>query len=274
MSRYWRSLLLAFLTVFSPTPGWPQELPIFDAHIHYSQPDWSVYSPEAALAILDRAGVRWAMVSSTPDDGTLRLFDKAPDRIVPILRPYRTRNDMGTWTGDVSILSYVESRLQRGVYRGIGEFHLAAGEATSAVVRGFVRLAIRHGIFLHAHTDDVAVEELLRLDPKVRVLWAHAGMSAGADTVGRLLDRYPNLSVELALRSDVAPGGQLDPAWRSLFLRHSDRFMVGTDTWVTSQWDRLPDIQAGIRAWLRQLPREVAEQLAFKNAARLTGKPY
>ncbi|MBI3121398.1 MAG: amidohydrolase family protein [candidate division NC10 bacterium] len=274
MSRYWRSLLLAFLAVFSPTPGWPQELPIFDAHIHYSQPDWSVYPPEAALAILDRAGIRWAMVSSTPDDGTLRLFDKAPDRVVPILRPYRTRNDMGTWTGDPSILSYVESRLRRGIYRGIGEFHLAVGEAGSAVVRGFVQLATRHGIFLHAHTDDVAVEELLRLDPKVRVLWAHAGMSAGADTVGRLLDRYPNLSVELALRSDVAPGGQLDPAWQSLFLRHPERFMVGTDTWVTSQWDRLPDIQAGIRGWLRQLPREVAEQFAFKNAARLTGKHY
>ncbi len=274
MARLWRPLLLACLAVLFPTPGFPQELPIFDAHIHYSQPDWSVYPPEAALAILDRAGVRWAMVSSTPDDGTLRLFDKAPDRIVPILRPYRTRSDMGTWTGDPSILSYVETRLRRGIYRGIGEFHLAAGEADTAVVRGFVQLAIRHGIFLHAHTDDVAVEELLRLDPKVRVLWAHAGMSAGADTVGRLLDRYPNLSVELALRSDVAPGGQLDPAWQSLFLRHADRFMVGTDTWVTSQWDRLPDIQAGIRGWLRQLPREVAEQLAFKNAARLTGKHY
>ncbi len=274
MRRFWCPLLLSCLAIFSPTPGLPQDLPIFDAHIHYSQPDWSVYPPEAALAILDRAGVRWAMVSSTPDDGTLRLFDKAPDRIVPVLRPYRTRNDMGTWTGDPSILSYVESRLQRGIYRGIGEFHLAAGEAGSAVVRGFVQLAIRHGIFLHAHTDDVAVEELLRLDPKVRVLWAHAGMSAGADTVGRLLDRYPNLSVELALRSDVALGGQLDPAWRSLFLRHPDRFMVGTDTWVTSQWDRLPEIQAGIRGWLRQLPREVAEQLAFKNAARLTGKTH
>ena len=92
------------------------------------------------------------------------------------------------------------------------------------------------------------------------------------DTVGRLLDQYPTLTVELALRYDVAPGGQLDPAWRNLFLRHPDRFMVGTDTWVTSQWDRLPEIQAGIRAWLRQLPREVAEKLAFKNASRLTGK--
>jgi len=272
MRRILISLLLSGWAVVSPTLGFAQDLPIFDAHIHYSQPDWTVYPPEAALAVLDRAGVTWAMVSSTPDDGTVRLYEKAPARIVPVLRPYRTRDDMGTWTNDPATLTYVEGRLQRGIYRGIGEFHLAAAEANTAVVRGFAELAIRRGIFLHAHTDDAGAEALLRLDPKVQVLWAHAGMSAGPDTVGRLLDRHPNLTVELALRYDVAPAGQLDPAWRNLFLRHPDRFMVGTDTWVTSQWDRLPEIQAGIRTWLRQLPREVAEKLAFKNAARLAGK--
>ncbi|HSD51247.1 MAG TPA: amidohydrolase family protein [Candidatus Methylomirabilis sp.] len=270
MPRGLRNLLPALLLLLPQAPGLAQDLPIFDAHIHYSQPDWSVYPPETALAVLDRAGVRWAMVSSTPDDGTLRLYEKAPARIVPILRPYRTRNDMGSWANDPVILSYVEGRLQRGTYRGIGEFHLDAAETNTAVVRGFVQLGIRRSIFLHAHTDDAGVETLLRLDPKVRVLWAHAGMSAGPDTVGRLLDRYPTLTVELALRYDVAPGGRLDPAWRNLFLRHPDRFMVGTDTWVTSQWDRLPEIQTGIRAWLRQLPPEVEAKLAFKNAARLT----
>lgn len=180
---------------------------------------------------------------------------------------------MATWTDDPSILTYVETRLQRGIYKGIGEFHLSAGQAVSAVVRGFVRLALRDNLSLHAHADDTAVEGLLRLDPKLRVLWAHAGMSSGPDVVGRLLDRYPSLSVELALRSDVAPGGQLDPAWRSLFLRHPDRFMVGSGTWVTSQWVRLPDIHVGIRAWLKQLPAEAAERIAFRNASRLVGVP-
>ena len=63
---------------------------------------WSSYSPDAILALFDKTGVRWAFVSSTPDDGTVRLYDKAPDRIVPVLRPYRTRADMGTWTTDAS----------------------------------------------------------------------------------------------------------------------------------------------------------------------------
>ena len=41
---------------------------------------WSSYSPDAILALFDKTGVRKAVVSSTPDDGTLRLYEKAPDR--------------------------------------------------------------------------------------------------------------------------------------------------------------------------------------------------
>ena len=74
-----------------------QELPIFDAHIHYSRPDWQVFTPERVLAILDRAGVQRALVSSTPDDGTLMLYEAAPQRVVPFLRPYRSRDDMASW---------------------------------------------------------------------------------------------------------------------------------------------------------------------------------
>ncbi len=96
-------------------------------------------------------------------------------------------------------------------------------------------------------------------------------MSAGPEAVGRLLERHPTLWAELALRTDVAPGGRLDPAWRALFLRHPQRFMVGTDTWIPSRWEALPGHLDDVRAWLRQLPRDVADQIAFGNAARLFG---
>jgi hypothetical protein len=251
--------------------GLAQDLPIFDAHIHYSRPAWEPYSPEAALSILDRAGVSRALVSSTPDDGTLRLYEKAPWRIVPFLRPYRSREDMAGWTKNLDILAYVEERLKRGIYRGIGEFHIGPGDAASPVIVGLHRLAASRKLFLHAHTDEVAVEELLRLQPEVPVLWAHAGMVSSPETVGRLLDRYQNLWVELALRLDVAPEGRLDPVWRSLFLRFPDRFMVGTDTWVNSQWEALPEILNRFRVWLRQLPPEVASKVASENAERLFG---
>lgn len=261
--------LAALLLAAAPAAG--AELRIFDTHIHYSMGDWSAYPPDAALKILDAAGVRRALVSSTPDDGTLRLYEKDPARVVPELRPYRSRADMASWFRDPAVLAYVEERLGRGVYKGLGEFHLRAEDARSALMARFVALAVRHGLVLHAHADAGAVEALFALDPRARVLWAHAGMWAGPAEVAPLLDRYPNLSVELALRTDVAPDGALDPEWRALFLRYPDRFMVGTDTWVTSRWEELPRYLAGVRAWLAQLPRDVAERIAFGNAERLYG---
>jgi len=112
-----RSLLLALLVVLGAAAPAAAQFPIFDAHIHYSRPDWDVYTPERALSILAAAGVRRAIVSSTPDDGTLRLYEKAPKGVVPFLRPYRTRDDMGSWPSDPGVQAYVEERLKRGIYR-------------------------------------------------------------------------------------------------------------------------------------------------------------
>jgi hypothetical protein len=108
--------------------------------------------------------------------------------------------------------------------------------------------------------------------PDARVLWAHAGMSASPAAVGALLDRYPDgLRVELALRYDVAPGGRLDPEWAALFARHPERVLMGTDTWIPGQWTRLPELMATAQLWLRQLPPDLAERIAWRNAACLFG---
>ena len=265
-------VLAVFSLGVAPVPGEAQEMPIFDAHIHYSYGDWDTLSPQQALALLERAGVRQALVSSTPDDGTLKLYQADPKRIIPFLRPYRTRGDMGGWHSDPAVQAYVEERLARWVYKGIGEFHLSAADTDKPVVKRLAELAAKQQLFLHAHVDEVAVERLLTLYPEVHILWAHAGMSSPVKEVGRLLDRYPKLWVELALRFDVAPGGNLDPEWRALFLRHPDRFMVGTDTWTTSRWDSLVEEARATRRWLGQLPRNVADQIAYRNGERLFGR--
>jgi hypothetical protein len=142
--------ILYFLAVccLIPLIGMPagaRDLPIFDAHIHYNQPDWSAYTPEAILALFDVAGVRWAIVSSTPDEGTVRVHEKAPARIVPVLRPYRTPADVGSWTTDATLIPYMEARLKRGIYRGLGEFHLSASQAEDPVVKAFALLGERYG---------------------------------------------------------------------------------------------------------------------------------
>ena len=243
---------------------------LFDAHIHYSLPDWTRYPPERILAILDQAGIKRALVSSTPDDGTLALYDKDPARIVPILRPYRNREDMSRWWRDPTVITYLEARLQRRVHKGIGEFHLHGDEAKTPVVKRLTELAAREGLILHAHSDEAAVVELFRLEPRLRIIWAHAGMSSRPREIGALMDRYSTLWADLAIRNgDVAPGGVLDPEWRAVLIRHADRFLIGTDTWTTSRWDALPGSIAEVRHYLGQLPADVAEKIAFKNAERL-----
>jgi hypothetical protein len=264
-------LLAAIL--LAPVPATAQSYPIFDAHIHYSRPDGDVYTPERILSILARAGVRRALVSSTPDDGTLQLYERAPAGIVPALRPYRTPDDMRTWTRDPAVAAYVEERLRRGVYRAIGEAHFGAGDVAAPVVQRVAELAAQHQLVLWCDVDDATVEALLTTYPDARILWAHAGMTASARRVGELIDRHPQLWVELALRTDVAPDGALDPGWRAVFTRHPDRFVVGTDTWVTSRWERVRAATEAVQHWLRQLPAEVAEQIAWKNGERLFPPP-
>jgi hypothetical protein len=256
----------------SATPG---VLPLFDAHLHYSAQAWSAYPPETVAKILDAAGVRSGLVSSAPDEGTFKLKAVLGDRVVPMLGPYRNVSDVFSWASDPSILPYVESIYRPGVHRGFGEFHLLLGQINLPTVRGVLALAQREKLFLQPHADLRALLQMLNYMPEATVLWAHAGLDVGPTQVGALLDSWPRLYVELSLRADIAPNGTLDSQWRELLVRQSSRFMVGTDTWTAGgtftgneRWDTYPDIVKGIRGWLAQLPTDVAEAIAYRNAER------
>lgn len=74
-----------------------RDLPIFDAHIHYKEPAWGPYPPETVIELMDRNGVAMGLVSSTPDQGTILLWEHAPNRIVPELRPYHGTAGSSNW---------------------------------------------------------------------------------------------------------------------------------------------------------------------------------
>src|SRR5256714_5647917 len=155
-----RFLVAAAATLLLAATPAAAQFPIFDAHIHYSKPDWSAYTPERVLSVLAQAGVRRAIVSSTPDDGTLRLYDRSPAGIVPFLRPYRTREDMDSWTRDPAVAAYVEERLdKRHVYRGIGELHLGAADVDAPTLRRIAELAKARDLFVQCHIDETTVEK-------------------------------------------------------------------------------------------------------------------
>ncbi|MFQ5955932.1 MAG: amidohydrolase family protein [Kiloniellales bacterium] len=249
------------------------QLPVFDTHLHYSRESWATFEPRRVIETLNAAEVPRALVSSTPDDGTMRLYREDADRFVPVLRPYRAGVTPGNWLRDPGTASYVAERLGRGIYRGIGEIHLIDDAAAGAPqVRRLAAMAVQRDIILHVHCGAGPVRALFAIEPRLRILWAHAGFTTPPDEIGELLDRHPRLWAELSFRAhDIAPGGRLDPAWRDLLLRHPDRFMIGTDTYVEPRWAIYGELVDQHRQWLAQLPRAVAEAIAYGNAVRLFG---
>src|SRR5689334_10585201 len=89
----------------------PTQLPIFDAHLHYSHDAWELVPVPQAIDIMRKAGLKRALISSAGDDGQQRLYQAAPDLVIPELRPYRTRADVGIWFRDESVIAYLEDRL-------------------------------------------------------------------------------------------------------------------------------------------------------------------
>ena len=259
---------IALVPISAPAPA--AELPIFDAHIHYSQDAWDVVPPKQAIAILRSSGVMRALVSSSNDDGTQKLIAEAPDLIVPELRPYRSGAAAADWVRDDAVLTYLEDRLRRYRYVAIGEFHLYGGDADLPVPRRMVQLARQHGLMLHAHSDADAVERLFAQWPEARILWAHAGFEKPG-RVRDMLRKHRNLWAELAVRTDYVSDGKPLPEWREAFLEFPDRFMVGTDTFVPERWHSVAGNARWSREWLQDLPPDIAERIAWKNGESVFG---
>lgn len=246
-------------------PALATELPIFDAHIHYSHDAWKAVPPKEAIALLRKAGLRKAMVSSSSDEGTQMLVAEAPDLIVPSLRPYRMRGEIGTWVRDDTIVAHLETRLARYRYAAIGEFHVSGADADLPVMRRLVQLAKQYGLLLHLHGDAEAVERVFRQDPQARILWAHSGFAAPAE-VRAVLRRHKQLWADLAFRSDPGSAGKVNADWRAAFEEFPDRFMLGTDTFAPERWWYVTEHAAWARGWLADLPTPLAERIAYRNA--------
>lgn len=243
-------------------------LPIFDAHLHYSEDAWARLPTAEAVALLRQAGLRQAMVSSSSDEGTQKLYAAAPELVLPVLRPYRTRGEIGSWVHDASVITHMEARLKQYRYVALGEYHVYGADADLPVVRRVVQLAREHRLYLHSHSDADAIERQFRQDPGARILWAHAGFEP-PDKVREMLRRHKNLWCDLAFRNDHASGGKVEAGWREAFLEFPDRFLVGTDTYTPERWHYVVEHARWSREWLADLPRDVAERIAWRNGDAL-----
>ena len=245
-------------------------LPIFDAHIHFSHDAAGLFSAGEAVAILERAELKRALVSSSGDGGTRALYAAAPGLVLPSLRPYRRRSEISSWVDDPSVIDFLEDRLTRFKWVAVGEFHLFAPQTGKAVPRRMIELARRHNLLLHAHSDAGAVDAIFAQWPEARVLWAHAGF-VGPDIVGPMLAKHANLWTDLAFRSEHAHEGRVEEDWRGLFAAFPDRVTVGTDTFTPERWHYVAHHADWTREWLGDLPRGLAEKIAWRNGEAMIG---
>jgi len=263
-----RLLPVACLAALSPFAATAAEMPIFDAHVHYSHDAWESVPPKEAIAIMRKAGLRRALVSSSGDEGTHRLVAEAPDLVIPSLRPYRTRGEISTWVRDETVATFLEDRLRKARYAAIGEFHLYGADADLPVPRRMVALAKQYNLLLHAHSDVDAIERLFRQYPDARILWAHSGFDR-PDAVRAMLRKHKNLWCDLAFRTEHGSGGKVPPEWRALFSEFPDRFTVGTDTFTPERWHYIVEHANWTRAWLSDLPPPVAERIGWRNGEQV-----
>ena len=263
-------ILLTMTTAQAQAP-----LKVFDAHLHYNWEPSPLYPLDKVLEIFKRNNVSGILATSRPNAGTHALVDaKAPGLwVVPFIRPYRVRSDIQSWFNDPTIYELVRSEYARGYPRGIGEFHIYGKAAATEWVKKIVDFAVERDLYLHAHCDEEALLILFGHNAKAKIIWAHTGFSTSVTRVRELLDKYPALWGELSYRSGITEsGGKLSAEWRQLFAKYSDRFLIGSDTWINERWFQYDNLMREYRAWLAQLPDEQARRIAHGNAERLFGK--
>jgi hypothetical protein len=267
------AIAAAMLGLASGAQAQQPPLKIFDAHMHWNQEPNPFYSLDKLLEVFRRNNVTGVLATSRPNKGTHQLMDAKPEGlwVVPFIRPYRVRADIQTWFEDPAIWDLIQDEYKRGYYRGIGEFHIYGKSAGAALVKRIVDFAVERDMYLHAHCDEEALLILFGHNPKARIIWAHTGFSTPPARVAELLRIYPGLTGELSYRGGISAGGQLTPEWRELFTRHSERFLLGSDTWINERWFSYDAIFKEYRTWLAQLPPEPAGRIAHSNAERLFG---
>ena len=216
-----------------------RDVPIFDTHMHYNRSAWKPYPVKSVIELMDRGGVEMALVSSTPNDGTLKLLRHAPARFVAELRPYywpaglstdtapswlwhKIRKRMATispdllpydygagkrdWTRSKQVQAYLRQELDAHPYEGVGEFHLHVLDGRDVPqLEAVARMAKARRLPIHVHAGAAAVRTLFALAPDLTIIWAHAGWEnadkrESVEVIGAMFDTYPNLYADTSYR--------------------------------------------------------------------------
>jgi len=255
--------------------------PLMDAHTHVS----SATAIDAYVAAMKRHDVRRVVVLGVggvqKDDPAwiAAAARKHPDRVlagIPVADPLAP-----------DAAKRLEAALARGKAHAIGEIHLRQvsrkidRDPGAPAFGALLDVAAKHGLPVVVHDDldedaASALSRALAAHPRTTIVLAHAGEATPA-RIEPLLARHPNLTVDLsgmhfqrtpALASETGP---LDPAWKALIEKMPARFVMGIDVWAPRLFEpaMLDRLMKWTRRVLGELSPAVAEQVAYRNAARL-----
>ncbi|WP_245977734.1 amidohydrolase family protein [Kushneria sinocarnis] len=194
--------------------------------------------------------------------------------------------------------------LYPGLWRGIGEIltrhdelsRLTEGETARAdhpaLMAVYALAGRRHlPVLLHSNVAPVdaaeprylpELERAIAANPDTTFIWAHAGTSEVLNqrhgklawlnaTVARLLERYPNLYVDLSwsvLHPYLLDGrGEARETWVALVERYPTRFMLGSD--LVGHFGPLGRVMDGFRPFLDELDGSTSRAVAQDNFRRL-----
>lgn len=255
--------------------------PLIDAHSHVPNAN-AIDAYVDAMKRHDVRGVILLGVGGVQKDDPAWIGAAArrhPDRVLPgVAVPDPMAPDAG---------ARLEAALAKVKAHAIGEIHLR--QVSRKIDRdpnapGFARLlevAAKHSlpVVVHDELNDGATAALgraLAAHPKTLIVLAHAGEATPA-RLEPLLARHANLIVDLSgMHFQRTPalateGGPLDPAWKALIEKMPSRFVMGIDVWAPRLFEApmLDRLMKWTRRILGELSPAVAEQVAYRNAARL-----
>lgn len=260
-----------------------------DAHAHLND-------VERELRLMDSSGIEQAVVflggTSTNED-VLAAARAHPHRFIPFCSVSPEKRQYAGWwkAGDsAAVVAELERLLAQG-FRGVGELCIVHFPGTGfpetefsplhPVTLAVMEVVARRGVPVSFHCELTYVKEfsaLLERFPQAKVIWAHGGY-APLFLTERLLERHPNLTIELSMRMvDPHPRSPdywilrdpqtVWPAWLALLERHPDRFVVGTDS---SNRNEATDMgrARSVSLLLDQLTPATSEKVARGNILRL-----
>ncbi|MFC1906509.1 PQQ-binding-like beta-propeller repeat protein [Chloroflexota bacterium] len=258
---------------------------MIDAHAHFRSKSVNIDELMTFVAQADIGKVvLFAGAAELRDAGR-----KYPNRIIPFLSPFKRDPSTRKMTIPRDSPKAIESQLESGFFRGIGEITLRLhplpvvapqGDnypADSPVMLEIYDLVAKYGVPINVHVDPGYSDELERAlehNRKAVIIWAHCGY-ASPSIIRKMMDKHPNLYGDLSIILDpskpkyvstsISPDGSLSREWKDLLENYSERLMFGTDMGMSRErYEMTAKVTEHYRNLLEQLSPEAAGNIAYR----------